>query len=227
MNHILWVLLQTMYSVASTIIGIFLSIYVWQKTGDINYIYIYFLSLFVFIPVFGLIGAMLSERINFKLPFLISFAAQIVFLYFVVNNSDFLISNPFMFGMLNSISIGFFAIPRNSLYQIMNKDNISGGNAILSVIYSLIGLTVPLLGSYWLAQTGNYKLIFGIAGVSIVLCALILLFLNLPKSNGKYEFNLIANFLKLGDYRKIVLLRFIDASKMELSGDCLELLCIT
>lgn len=202
-----------MNSISSTIVSIFLSIFVWQKTGDINFIYLYFLGLFVSIPFFGIIGAIISEKVNFKLPFLISFLTQVIFLYFVVNKSDFLIANPVAFGILNSIAIGFFAIPRNSLYQILNKENISGGNAVLSVIYSIVGLAVPLAGSYWLAQTGNYKLIFLIAGLSILVCAVLLFFIKLPKSDGKYELSLVLKFLRVGDYRKIIFLRFIDGFK--------------
>ncbi len=77
MNSFLWILLQSMNSISSTIVSIFLSIFVWQETGDINFIYLYFLGLFVSIPFFGIIGAIISEKINFKLPFLISFLVPI------------------------------------------------------------------------------------------------------------------------------------------------------
>lgn len=168
MNNYLWIFLQSTNNLSNAVISIFLSIFVWQKTGSIDYLFLFFLALFLTIPVSGFIGSYITEKFNFKVPVLISFVSQILLLFFAVNYSNYLIDNPILFGLINGVSIGFYAVPRNAVFQLMNKDSISASNSLLSVIGGLISLSVPVVGSLWISRTGNYNGIFILAGISIL-----------------------------------------------------------
>lgn len=213
MNNYLWIFLQSTNNLSNAVISIFLSIFVWQKTGSIDYLFLFFLALFLTIPVSGFIGSYITEKFNFKAPVLISFMSQILLLFFAVNYSNYLIDNPILFGLINGVSIGFYAVPRNAVFQLMNKDSISASNSLLSVIGGLISLSVPVVGSLWISRTGNYNGIFILAGISILLGFVVNFFIKYPKSNGMFDVLVYKQFAKNKDFIKVILLRFLDGIK--------------
>lgn len=213
MNNYLWIFLQSTNNLSNAVISIFLSIFVWQKTGSIDYLFLFFLALFLTIPVSGFIGSYITEKFNFKVPVLISFMSQILLLFFAVNYSNYLIGNPILFGLINGVSIGFYAVPRNAVFQLMNKDSISASNSLLSVIGGLISLSVPVVGSLWISRTGNYNGIFILAGISILLGFVVNFFIKYPKSNGMFDVLVYKQFAKNKDFIKVILLRFLDGIK--------------
>ncbi len=213
MNNYLWVFLQSTNSLSNAVISIFLSIFVWQKTGSIDYLFLFFLALFLTIPVSGFIGSYITEKFNFKTPVLISFMSQILLLFFAVNYSNYLIDNPILFGLINGVSIGFYAVPRNAVFQLMNKDSISASNSLLSVIGGLISLSVPVVGSLWISRIGNYNGIFILAGISILLGFVVNFFIKYPKSNGMFDVLVYKQFAKNKDFIKVIFLRFLDGIK--------------
>lgn len=213
MNNYLWIFLQSTNNLSNAVISIFLSIFVWQKTGSIDYLFLFFLALFLTIPVSGFIGSYITEKFNFKTPVLISFMSQILLLFFAVNYSNYLIDNPILFGLINGVSIGFYAVPRNAVFQLMNKDSISASNSLLSVIGGLISLSVPVVGSLWISRTGNYNGIFILAGISILLGFVVNFFIKYPKSNGMFDVLVYKQFAKNKDFIKVIFLRFLDGIK--------------
>ncbi len=213
MNQFLWILLQSINNLSSTIVSIFLSIFIWQKTGNLDFIFRYFLSLFIFMPLFGFVGAILSEKFSFKYSFFISLISQFIFILFILKYSDYLIQNPVLFGVINSISIGLFAIPRNAAHQLMSRNNISGGNSLLSVIGGIISLSIPILGSYWISISGNYNGIFALAGIAILIGSIVNTLIIFPKSNGTFDFLIYKQFIATSDFIKILILRFFDGLK--------------
>lgn len=213
MNNYLWIFLQSTNNLSNAVISIFLSIFVWQKTGSIDYLFLFFLALFLTIPVSGFIGSYITEKFNFKVPVLISFMSQILLLFFAVNYSNYLIGNPVLFGLINGVSIGFYAVPRNAVFQLVNKDSISASNSLLSVIGGLISLSVPVVGSLWISRTGNYNGIFILAGISILLGFVVNFFIKYPKSNGMFDVLVYKQFAKNKDFIKVIFLRFLDGIK--------------
>lgn len=213
MNNYLWIFLQSTNNLSSAVISIFLSIFVWQKTGSIDYLFLFFLALFLTIPASGFVGSYITERFNFKIPVFISFISQILLLFFAVNYSSYLIDNPILFGLINGISIGFYAVPRNAVFQLMNRDSISASNSLLSVIGGLISLSVPVVGSVWISRTGNYNGIFILAGISILLGFMVNFFIKYPKSNGTFDVLVYKQFSKNKDFIKVIFLRFLDGIK--------------
>ncbi len=213
MNNYLWIFLQSTNNLSNAVISIFLSIFVWQKTGSIDYLFLFFLALFLTIPVSGFIGSYITEKFNFKTPVLISFMSQILLLFFAVNYSNYLIDNPILFGLINGVSIGFYAVPRNAVFQLMNKDSISASNSLLSVIGGLISLSVPVVGSLWISRIGNYNGIFILAGISILLGFVVNFFIKYPKSNGMFDVLVYKQFAKNKDFIKVIFLRFLDGIK--------------
>ncbi len=213
MNQIVWILLQSSNSLSSTVISIFLSIFVWQKTGNMIYLFNFFLALFISIPLFGFIGSYITERNTFKIPVFLSFMSQMLLIFFAVRYSEYLIENPILFGLINSVSIGLYAVPRNAVFQLMNKENISAGNSLLSVIGGFVSLSIPIIGSFWISRTGNYNGIFALAGISILIGFILNFFIKFPKSNGTFDFGVYKQFLKNKDFLRIIFLRFLDGTK--------------
>lgn len=208
-----WLIFQLFNSLSSTILGLFLSIYVWQKTGSLEFIYLYHLALFISIPFFGLLSGFLSNKYSFKYSFFVSIITQVLFLYLIISNPDLLIKNPVIFGLISSFSIAFYAISRNSLFQILNKENISGGNSILNSLGSIISLSVPLLGSWSVILTGGYNLLFWIALFSLVLSLFFNFILRIPEGGSKFDLSIIQKFSKTNDFNKLQLIYFLNGIK--------------
>lgn len=213
MSNLFWLLFQLFNSLSSSITGLFLSVYIWQKTGNLQFIYIYFLSLFVVIPVFGLIGSLISKKYSFKIAFLMSSLSSILFMYFIIKYPEMLISSPLLFGILNGLSVAFYAIPRNSLFQILNKENISSGNSILNSLGSIISLVVPTLGSFSIYYFSSYNFLFLISITSLFIGLIFMLFIKLPDFKNQFDIRFLKTFNKNNDFKKLMSLYFLNGVK--------------
>lgn len=208
-----WFAVQFLQNWAWTIGNLFLSIFIWEKAGSLSFLYKYFLSLFIFIPISGFIGALISDRLSIKYSFISSFLLDIGILSLASLDPDLFLGKPIIFGALNGTAIGLYAIPSNvSMLSLFSKD-ISSAAARLGSLSGINALLIPLIGSFWVYITGSYKGIFLLGSIALVLAILILLNMNFPKAEKSWSWIRLGKFLKYRDFRMLCFFWFLSGLK--------------
>jgi MFS family permease len=209
MNTIKWFFFQYFQNLSWIISNLFTSIFIWQKTENLDYLYKYYLFLFAVIPLSGLLGAVISKRVTPKLCFIISFSVNALCLLIAGVFPDYFLREPIIFGVLNGTAIGLYAVPSNSSMQDLFAGNLSKISARLSAAHSLNSLIIPLFGSYWLYQTGGYSGVFILGALFLLLSVVFTFITHFPRNQKYFEFGSFRTYLPNIDVRKLCYLHFI------------------
>lgn len=217
-NEKKWIVAETFHLIADSVSSFFIGLFIWQANYEISQVLKYFLSLFVFIPVAGLVGAYLADKINAKLSFFISIVFRLISLISVVFYGDYFISNLVLFGFLMSLAIGFYSVPRNACVQLINKsDSILKLTVYLSSVTSFAGIIVPFAGSFWVEKTGSYSGIFLVSFFLLIFSGFIFSLINFPVSDGTFQILEVVKKMTKEDHFKMVKIYFYNGIRNGIS----------
>lgn len=207
MNLSFWFGMQYFQNLAWNISNLFLSVYIWQNTTDPNFLYLYFISLFIAIPLAGSLAAIVSSRWSHKPNFTFSFILNSLLLFLVAKNSEIFLDFPVLFGVINGISIGVYSVASNSTKQSMFRGGVSKTTAKLSSASSLNSLAVPLIGAFIISKLENYSVVFVLGAISLLISTILVVFVNFSASVGSQTEK--SNFWKYSDFWKLNLFSFV------------------
>lgn len=218
-NELKWSLFEILNNLSSSIQGLFLSLYFWENSKGTGVVLTYHIFLFLAIPFAGIIGSLLSKYLSSKISFIISAACKITVLGVALIYKDNLISEPELFGVLNGIAIGLYAIPRNITFQkVVSGERIGKTTAVITSISQVYEIVLPTLGALWIVKTGSYAGIFAFGIISPLLALLVLPFVTITKDSVLTS---TATFFKTvstnKDYLKLLLLYFVLGIKNGIS----------
>lgn len=213
MNSISWLLLLAFNSIGSTLVDVFLGLFIWQKTFGLEYIYQYFIVLFLTIPAFSIFAGILSKNVSIKFTLFISFLTKILQILIVIYTPNIFLSEPKFFGLFSAFTIAMFCIPRNSIFQKLDSDKISRQGSIVGVVDTIVSLVIPVIGTYWISKTSSYSPIFVLAAAMYFLSMILDMFIKFPNNKEKINFSILHKFLKDGDLTKLFAVYFLNGLK--------------
>jgi len=204
-----WFYMQYFQNLAWTASSLFLSVFIWQKTGSTEYLYKYYLANFAAIPVFGLLGAFASRNLSAKFGFVSSYLTNIFLLGCAAYATNTFLAMPVFFGLVNGAAIGLYSVASNATKQLLFSENVSAATARLSSVTGLNSLLVPLLGSFVVAKYGNYNVVFMVGASSLVLALMFAFSIKFGSGGENRGTVSVAMLWKSSDFRKLVFFSFL------------------
>jgi hypothetical protein len=208
-----WFTLQYFQNLAWTIGNLFLSVFIWQKSSGVDYLYRYYLTLFFMIPIFGFMGALLSKKAGQGVSFFIAFLSNLTLLVFAAVRPEYFLGSPYVFGAINASAVGFFSIPKNAGFQIMFSKNMSGMSAKLESLTKINSVLVPILGSLWVYFAGGYTGIFLLGTLAILISIFFTFITHFPKGSTNWNSRVLGDFIRNNDYRRLSFLWVLNGIK--------------
>ena len=189
---------------ASTVVGVFLPIFLFEFFGTNATIYFIFLLVLysLRIPTFVLV-AKTFEHIGLKVAMIIGTVAWVIY-YGLIAYLDQVGTLPYVALGLAAVSltviVTFYWAPFHTDFATFSKKGKRGREVgIMYAAKFIIGVGGPLLGG-WLVSIHSYGLAF-LVGIVLVLASIVPL-LFVPKVKTKYEFGFLESFKELFSKRE-------------------------
>jgi len=152
------------------------SFFIWKSSPGLSGLLWYFLGLFSSIPAGGLLSAYLSEKTSPKISFSLGILSKAALLLAIVLLKDSFLSHLVWFGVLSGASLGFYAVPLNSLHDYISGNFVEKLTATNSAISGSIGVFIPTFGAFMLSFGIPYSFLFILSSICGLIAAAFCLF---------------------------------------------------
>lgn len=175
---------SALFWLANPLIGLFLNIYLWRETADLQKIALFNLFTSLGLPIGFIINGFLFRKISHKRAFQVGLLLQGAFPLILIILQERAFSFLYPLGFINGLSASFYWANLNLLTYDLTKDEIRGYFAGFdSMLTSLVGifaspfagLIISTIGPRWLflSLRGSYYLAFFVATLIFIISVVV------------------------------------------------------
>ncbi len=216
-NEKLFILHDFIFLIPLSIVGIFVSFFIWDKSESLTLV-----SIFHLFSAAGIVcGALISGYLTNKYSSgplrgigAILTAIPILILFILGDNS---VNYIIPIGLLFGIAVGIRVIPYKLLFtnvlSVQNRENFLN---LDNTAYSFVNIVVPLLAALVVGKTGNYSFLFILTAILFIIAAIPVLLLRDPQfATSSYELkNAIKEIKADADLKKIMWAKLLEGIKL-------------
>jgi MFS family permease len=182
-------------SIALSLIGIFIPIYLLQKGYSLNFIFFFFLLQNIFFLMIVPLVFYLSKKFSYKSLIITNIPIAVCYLiylnYFLSGTWSIL-----FLPLLSGIEMAFFWMPNHFMFIKISEDKTRGKKlGYFNIFGQIAGLITPIIGALIMTYLGfNIVSIFSI--FFILLSSIPLFYLDKIKSRKSIDFKVVLNYFK-------------------------------
>lgn len=173
-SQLSWISSLGAKSFSDNLYGIFISFFIWQSTSSLRDILVFNFAKIIIIPIAGTLAAYLAVKYSPKLMYRIGLIFELIVVAIVAFMADLFIEHLIIFGAFRGMAVGLYAIPLNTINDIVSGELITKLGSIRASINNFVKITIPSFGA-WLVSIGTgYSVIFISSGVFLLLAVILL-----------------------------------------------------